>query len=262
MSVVSSITLQKDPMLEVKGLSKHFIGVTALNKVDMVVYPGELVSLIGPNGSGKTTFFNCITGILRPEEGQVIFNGKDLTRLRPDKIALNGIGRTFQHVSVFPGLTLLENLLVSLQQHQEENLFKRVLHTPELQKLEIKSIECAEKMLEMIDLVPLRDEKAETLVYGQRKMLEFACTLISEPDLIMLDEPAAGVNTAMVDQMKKYILDLNQKGKTFLIVEHNMGVVMDISQRIVVLDHGEKIAEGTPEEIRNNELVLEAYFGK
>lgn len=260
--MMSDQPMHSNPLLEVKGVSKFFYGVTALNNVNMVVYPGERVSLIGPNGSGKTTLFNCITGFLRPEQGQVLFGGKEMTHLRPDRIALSGIGRTFQHVSIFPGLTLLQNLLVSLQQHQEENIIKRALRTPDIRDLEKKSIIRAEEMLEMIGLLQFKDEKAESLVYGQRKLLEFGCTLIAEPDLIMLDEPAAGVNTAMVDQMKRYILDLNQKGKTFLIVEHNMGVVMDISQRIVVLDHGEKIAEGTPAEIRMNERVLEAYFGK
>lgn len=257
-----SIANANAPLLEVKGVSKYFYGVTALNSVNMEVYPGERLSLIGPNGSGKTTLFNCITGFLRPEAGQVLFHEKDLTRLRPDKIALERIGRTFQHVSIFPSLTLMQNLLVSLQQHQEENILKRAIRTPDILELEKQSVERAETMLNMVGMVHLKDEKAESLVYGQRKMLEFACTLIADPELIMLDEPAAGVNTTMVDQMKRYIMELNAQGKTFLIVEHNMGVVMDISQRIVVLDHGEKIAEGSPEEIRRNERVLEAYFGK
>ena len=250
------------PLLEVRGLTKRFSGVVAVNRVDMAVRQGELVSLIGPNGSGKTTLFNCITGFLRPEEGKVLFGGEDITHERPDRIALRGICRTFQNVRIFPGLTVLENMLVSVQQHQEDNLLRRTLHTPGIRRLEASAREQALDLLERVNLAHLRDEEAHSLVYGQRKMLEFACALIPAPDLIMLDEPAAGVSTSMVDQMKQYILALNQQGKTFLVVEHNMGVVMDISQRIIVLDYGQKIAEGPPSAIQQDERVREAYFGR
>jgi ABC-type branched-subunit amino acid transport system ATPase component len=250
------------PLLEVQALSKHFYGVKALDKVDMVIYPGELVSLIGPNGSGKTTFFNCVTGFLRIDGGRVIFKNQDITQQRPDKITLKGICRTFQNVRILPSLTVEENLLVALQQFQEDNLIKRAFHAPSIKKLEAESKECAANLMDQVELYHLRDQKANNLVYGQRKLLEFACALIPDPDLVMLDEPAAGVSTTMVDRMKSLIRSLNKTGKTFLVVEHNMGVVMDISDRIVVLDYGEKIAEGTPLEIRGNELVKEAYFGK
>lgn len=251
-----------EPILKVNRLTKRFNGVTAVDEVDMHLRRGELLSLIGPNGSGKTTFFNCVTGFLKPEEGEVRFKDVVITNERPDKIALLGISRTFQNVRIFPGLTVMENLLLSLQQHQEDSLLRRALHTRGIQKLEKASRERAEVILEQIGLVDLRDEEAHNLVYGQRKMLEFGCALIPDPDLVMLDEPAAGVSTARVDQMKAYILELHSQGKTFLVVEHNMGVVMDISQRIVVLDYGKKIAEGTPGEIQQNELVREAYFGR
>jgi ABC-type branched-subunit amino acid transport system ATPase component len=255
-------TANGNPLLEISGLTKRFIGVTAVDHVDIAIQPGELMSLIGPNGSGKTTLFNCVTGFLSPEEGQVLFKKNDITNERPDKIALRGICRTFQNVRVFADLTVLDNLLLSLQQHQEENLFNRALHTNKIKRLEAQSIERADELLEEVGLIDLRDEEAHNLVYGQRKMLEFACALIPDPEMIMLDEPAAGVSTGMVDEMKRYIVELNQRGKTFLVVEHNMGVVMDISQRIVVLDYGKKIAEGTPSEIQQNEQVREAYFGR
>ena len=255
-------TSQGNPLLEIRQLTKRFSGVVALHQVDMAIYPHERISLIGPNGSGKTTLFNCITGFYRPEEGQVIYKGKEITHERPDEISLRGITRTFQNVRIFPSLSVAENLAISLQQHQEDNLFNRIFHTGNIRHLDKETAEKVEVMLGMVGLAHLGDERAASLGYGHRKLLEFACALIPDPDLIMLDEPAAGVNTAMVDQMKRYIMQFNQQGKTFLIVEHNMGVVMDISQRIVVLDYGEKIAEGTPAEIRENPRVGEAYFGK
>ena len=262
MSNSSPQTANSVPMLEVRGLTKRFDGVIAVDQVDMAIYPGELVSLIGPNGSGKTTMFNCVTGFLRPEGGHVLFRDEDITNERPDKIALRGICRTFQNVRILPSLTVFQNLMVALQQHQEDSLLNRTLRTRGIRQLEAESGERADALLEQAGLAHLRDEEAHNLVYGQRKLLEFACALIPDPDLVMLDEPAAGVSTAMVDQMKESILELNKQGKTFLVVEHNMGVVMDISQRIVVLDYGRKIAEGLPSEIQQNKLVREAYFGR
>lgn len=253
---------ERKALFRIEGLTKRFDGVTALDKVNVNVYPGELLSIIGPNGSGKTTLFNCITGYLKPEEGKIIYNERDITHLSPDKISLLGIGRTFQNVSIFPSLTVLDNLLVSIQQHQEENNLKRILHTRSIRQLEEQATERAYELLHTVKLYEHRNEYAENLIYGQRKMLEFVCVLISDPPVIMLDEPAAGVNTSMVDEMKQNILALNGRGKTVVLVEHNIGMVMDISQRIVVLDYGKKIAEGTPKEIQKNELVREAYFGK
>jgi neutral amino acid transport system ATP-binding protein len=252
----------QEPILLVKGLNKHFLGVVALDGVDLAIYPGELVSLIGPNGSGKSTLFNCVTGFIKPEGGQVFYKGEKISGLRPDQIVLRGIARTFQDVRVFPSLTVLENLLVVAQQHQEDNIVKRFLHAPSIQRLEKQSIERAEQLLEMVGLLHLRHTLAGHISYGQRKLLEFAGALIPDPDLVMLDEPAAAVNPAMIEKMKEYIRAQNRAGKAFLVVEHNMDVVMDLSQHIIVLDIGKKIAEGTPVEIQNNLSVQEAYFGR
>ena len=249
------------PLLEVSQLTKHFLGVTALFEVSFDIYPGELLSLIGPNGSGKTTLFNCVSGFLKLDKGQVRFKGEDISNVRPDKIALKGIRRTFQDVRTFQEMTVLENLMTALQQHQEENMIERVLGTQRIQQFEHAARDRALELLDMVDLRPWQHMQARHLSYGQRKLLEFATALMPDPDLIMLDEPAAGVSGEMVDRMKQYIRTLNEQGKTILIVEHNMRVVMDISERIVVLDYGRKIAEGTPSEIQTNAQVREAYFG-
>ena len=250
------------PLLEVRGLVKRFLGVTALDGVDFSIEPGELVSLIGPNGSGKTTLFNCVTGYLAPDGGRVLFRTRDVTRAAPHRMARLGLSRTFQQVSVFGRLTALENLLVFLQQHQEERLVARLLRTPRLRRLEGQAVERARMLLDLVGLSARAAAPAASLSYGQRKLLAFAAALMPDPELLLLDEPAAAVNPTMINQMKDHILALHRQGKTVLLVEHNMDVVMDISRRIVVLDHGQKIAEGPPEVIRRDPRVIEAYFGR
>ncbi len=249
-------------LLEVRGLVRRFLGVTAVDHVDLVVERGELVSLIGPNGSGKTTLFNCVTGYLAAENGRVLFDGRELTNAAPHRVARLGVARTFQHVSVFPRLSVLENLLVFLQQHQEEHLLARLLRTRRLRRLETQAVERARRLLDLVGLADRAEAGAGTLSYGQRKLLAFAAALMPDPDLLLLDEPAAAVNPTMINQMKAHILELHRQGKTVLLVEHNMEMVMDISQRVVVLDHGQKIAEGPPDAIRRDPRVIEAYFGR
>jgi len=249
-------------LLEVRGLVKRFLGVTAVDQVDLAVDSGELVSLIGPNGSGKTTLFNCVTGYLGADGGRVLFRGRDLTGAAPHRVARLGVARTFQQVSVFPRLSALENLLVFLQQHQEEHLLARLLRTSRLRRLEGQAVERARRLLELVGLTEKSDIAAGSLSYGQRKLLAFASALMSDPELLLLDEPASAVNPTMINKLKDHILGLHRQGKTIVLVEHNMDVVMDISQRVVVLDHGQKIAEGPPEAIRRDARVIEAYFGR
>jgi ABC-type branched-subunit amino acid transport system ATPase component len=249
-------------LLEIRGLTKRFLGVTAVDSVSFAIERGELVSLIGPNGSGKTTLFNCITGYLPSDGGAIAFRGRDVTGAPPHRMSRLGIGRTFQLVSVFPRLSVLENLLVFLQQHQEESFLERLVRSPRLRRLESAAVERARALLALVGLGDREGMPAGNLSYGQRKLLAFAAALMPDPELILLDEPAAAVNPTMINQMKDHIRTLHGQGKTILLVEHNMEMVMDISERIVVLDHGQKIAEGSPETIRRNPDVIEAYFGR
>jgi ABC-type branched-subunit amino acid transport system ATPase component len=249
-------------LFEARGITKRFLGVTAVDAVDLTVEAGELVSLIGPNGSGKTTLFNCVTGYLAPDAGRVLFRGHDVTGVAAHRIARLGLGRTFQLVSVFPRLSALENLLTFLQQHQEESVVARLVRTPRVRRFEAAAIDRARTLLESVGLAARANAPAGSLSYGQRKLLAFAAALMPNPDLLLLDEPAAAVNPTMIQQMKEQIQALHRQGKAVLLVEHNMDVVMDISQRVVVLDHGQKIAEGPPEAVRRDAKVVEAYFGR
>ena len=241
--------------LEVDGLRKSFSGFAALRGVDLHVDEGELFGLIGPNGSGKTTFFNCVTGILKCSAGKVAFKGREITNSAPDSIYQMGIGRTFQLIELFPGMTVLENMLLAVQESQG-SMFSRLFRIRE-EANERRAIE----LLEFLQIAHVKDELARNLSYGQQKLLVFGMVMMSKPDLILLDEPTCGVEIQMRQELMHHIKELNKQGTTIIVIEHNMDVVMNLCARIVVLDTGEKIAEGSPQEIQNNQKVIDAYFG-
>ena len=235
--------MMENSILEIRAVSKRFGGITAVNHCSLALAPGKIYALIGPNGSGKTTLFNCITGLELRDEGEVRFKGERIDGLKPHQVARRGIGRTFQIIRVFPQLTALENLLV-VTREPFEAAYRRAL-----------------EMLRFVTLEGLKDEYAGNLSYGQQKLLEFARVLMTDPELILLDEPAAGVNRTLLKDLLETIRNLRTQGKTVFIVEHDMKVVMELSEHIFVLNYGEKILEGAPSVIQNDARVIEAYFG-
>ena len=247
-------------VLEVSGLTKHFGGITAVNDCSFTIPRGTIVGLIGPNGAGKTTVFNMITGFLRPDAGSIRFDGVDITTLRPDQIFTLGISRTFQSIRLFPKMTVLENALLA-GKAQRELLHHAVLQLPSWKREREHQLACVRETLALVGLSDKAGELAGNVSYGQQKLLEIARALISEPELVLLDEPAAGVNPTMLKQITALLQKLKEQGKTILLVEHDMEFVMGICDILIVLDYGKEIAVGTPMEIRKNPRVLEAYLG-
>jgi neutral amino acid transport system ATP-binding protein len=242
-------------LLEVEGVRKSYGGIQALADCQLAVDRGEIAGLIGPNGSGKTTLFNVITGYERVREGTVRLDGNIVTNLAPDKIFSRGVGRTFQLTRVFGRMTVMENMLVATQHERSwwTASWRRAGSHGERKR--------ATQLLEFVGIARLAGEPAANLSYGQRKLLELAFVLMSEPELLLLDEPAGGVNPTLLNAIGSHIKDLNNQGRTFLVVEHNMEFVMGLCDRVTVMDHGSMIVSGPPEEVRNNPKVLDAYLG-
>jgi ABC-type branched-subunit amino acid transport system ATPase component len=245
----------QQPLLEGRTVSKYFGGLAAVHEVDFVVYPGEIVGLVGPNGSGKTTLFDCLSRVQNIDNGQVLFKGLDITRKKPHQVAHMGLARTFQVIRVYRKMTVLENMLLSRQWRGES--FWRLLK-PSHQRTETR----AKELIHFLTIDHLAHEQAGTLSGGQRRLLELGMALMPNPDLILLDEATSGVNTTLIETIKDRIRILNQEQtKSFLMVEHNIEFISDMCSRVYVLNYGQKLAEGTPDEIKANEEVIEAYFG-
>ena len=248
--------------LEVKNLTLRFGGITALNKIDLAVHTGELVAIIGPNGAGKTSLLNCITGYYKPQEGQIFFNGEDITNLHTHTLTELGIGRTYQNIELFPGMTVLSNMLLARHVHCHYNVGKASLFSKSVRDEEVYHREILEELIDFLEMQSLRKQLVGALPYGMRKRVELGRALALEPKLLVLDEPFAGMTLEEKEDMVRFLMELNESwNQTMILVEHDMSVVMSISERIAVLDFGVKLAEGTPDFVQSHPQVIKAYLG-
>lgn len=250
------------PLLHIAGLELGFAGVKALDKVDVDVHAGSLHAVIGPNGAGKTSLFNVISGVYRPQRGTVSFDGRDLLQLPPHRMASIGVARMFQNLAVFDQLTALENLLLGRHHLYEARWWDDLLWTSRAKKAEVAHRRRAEEVIDFLHLEQYRKTPAAILPYGVLKRIELGRALCMEPRLLLLDEPAAGLNTEETEDLARYLLDINEElGVTMILIEHDLGLVLDLADRVTVLDFGRKIAEGTPDEVGQHPAVVEAYVG-
>jgi len=255
--------MEKPTILMVDDVYLTFGGVTALAGVGFEVRAGEILSIIGPNGAGKTSVLNCINGFYKPERGEITFEGHKITRLRPDKIARMGISRTFQNIQLYTGLSTVDNLMAARHFHFKTNFLDSALYFGRSHGEEIKRRRAVEETIEFLEMQPYRKTTVGALSYGLRKRVDLGRALAQEPKVLLLDEPMAGMTLEEKEDMARFILDVQEeRHMAIVLIEHDMGVVMDITDRIVVLDFGRKIAEGVPDEIKHNPEVIKAYLGE